>query len=183
MNQVKFINVPLYDELSVKSLWPQMKTDEEFMQFFPNKLPKGRLPDRPYFFNVLNTLNEDYVQELIMHANAQRNTAEAEKMRDQTVVITEEWWDQLNAIPFMSCKSSSITYLVQNAREELFIFSRSIQSQVLNHANAERSKPRRLLHNTKPKAKISIWKKWLTKTKVTDSQISLLKPGAREKVH
>ena len=31
LNQVKRINVPLYDELSVLSFWPQMKEDPVFM--------------------------------------------------------------------------------------------------------------------------------------------------------
>jgi hypothetical protein len=46
------------------------------MRFFPDKLPKGRLPDRDYFFNVLNTIREEYVQALIKHAHVQRFTAQ-----------------------------------------------------------------------------------------------------------
>jgi hypothetical protein len=29
--------------------------------YFPDKLPVGRLPDRKYMFDVMNTLNPDYV--------------------------------------------------------------------------------------------------------------------------
>ena len=36
LNQVKRINVPKYDELSVLSFWPQMKDNPEFMQYFPS---------------------------------------------------------------------------------------------------------------------------------------------------
>ena len=57
LNDVKRINVPLYDELSVVTLWPMMKEDKEFMVFFPSKMAKGRVPDREYFFNILNTFN------------------------------------------------------------------------------------------------------------------------------
>ena len=46
LKQVNYINVPKYDELSVTQIWPMLKDDAEFMQFFPSKLPKGRLPDR-----------------------------------------------------------------------------------------------------------------------------------------
>ena len=55
LHEVTRICVPLYDELSVIKLWPMMKKDEEFMKFFPTKMPKGRVPDREYFFNILNT--------------------------------------------------------------------------------------------------------------------------------
>ena len=42
-----------------------MQNDKELMQFFPDKLPKDRLPSREYFFNVLNTVQYDYLQGLI----------------------------------------------------------------------------------------------------------------------
>ncbi len=61
LNRVKFVNVPLYDELSVVNLWPRMQDDPAFLRYFPSKMAKGRLPDREYFFNVMNTLMPDYV--------------------------------------------------------------------------------------------------------------------------
>ena len=105
MSQVKRVNVPLYDELSVIKIWPMMKTDATFMKYFPDKLPKGRLPDRDYFWNVFNTLNEEYVSELVRKANEQRNTAIRQKEAEQVMQVTEDWWEKLNAVPFISCKS------------------------------------------------------------------------------
>ena len=55
LEQVSRINVPLYDELSVGNIWPMMKNDEKFMLYFPTKMAKGRVPEREYFFNMLNT--------------------------------------------------------------------------------------------------------------------------------
>ena len=55
------VNVPEFDELSVTNLWPHCKNDKAFMKHFPDKLPKGRLPSRDYFFNVMNTLQEKYL--------------------------------------------------------------------------------------------------------------------------
>ena len=66
--EVKFKHVPLYDELSVVALWPPMQKDAEFMRYMPSKLSKGRIPNREYFFNVLNTLKEGYVTSLLEHA-------------------------------------------------------------------------------------------------------------------
>ena len=61
LKEVSFINVPLFDELSVIKIWPMTKDDKQFMKYFPQKLPKGRVPDRAYFFNILNTLYPLYV--------------------------------------------------------------------------------------------------------------------------
>ena len=69
LNEVDRINVPLYDELSVINIWPMMKEDEKFMSYFPSKMAKGRVPDREYFFNILNTFRPAYLQTLIKHAN------------------------------------------------------------------------------------------------------------------
>ena len=60
LDQVKRVNVPFYDELSVVNLWPMMQSDETFMRYFPSKMAKGRVPDREYFFNLLNTFQPDY---------------------------------------------------------------------------------------------------------------------------
>ena len=68
LNDVKYVIVPLYDELSVGSLWPQLQEFPEFLSFFPSKFPKGRLPDRTYMFNILNTVMTGYTQALIKHA-------------------------------------------------------------------------------------------------------------------
>ena len=60
LDEVKRVNVPMYDELSVVNLWPDMKLDQHFMLYFPDQFPKGRLPDRTYFFDIMNTLMKDY---------------------------------------------------------------------------------------------------------------------------
>jgi hypothetical protein len=69
--------MPMFDELSVVSLWPDMQNDEHFMVYFPDKQAKNRLPERDYFFNIMNTLMEEYTQAIMRHANEQRTTGEA----------------------------------------------------------------------------------------------------------
>ena len=72
---VKQVEVPHYDELSVRRLWPEMKKDAEFLSFFPTKFPKDKGPPRDYFFNVLNTLYPEYLSRLMAHANEARMAA------------------------------------------------------------------------------------------------------------
>ena len=108
LDRVKRISVPLYDELSVIRLGPMMMDDAEFMKYFPSQLAKGRVPDREYFFNLLNTLQPAYIQALVKHANDQRNSAAADARAIETIEISDDWWEQLNAVPFISCKLSII---------------------------------------------------------------------------
>ena len=69
LKQIKQVNAPNYDEISVSNLWPKWQQDAAFMVYFPSSLPKNRLPERQYFFDILNTLHEEYVQALIRHAH------------------------------------------------------------------------------------------------------------------
>ena len=68
-NDVQEIAVPHYDELSVKALWPDLKKDKEFMQYFPDTYPAGKGPPRKYFFDILNTVHPDYLSQVMDHAN------------------------------------------------------------------------------------------------------------------
>ena len=62
MDRLMPVNAPMFDELSVKNLWPHFQKTPRLMRFFPDQLPKGRLPDREYLFNVLNTIEQQYCQ-------------------------------------------------------------------------------------------------------------------------
>ncbi len=69
LRHVVHVNVPRYDELSVKKFWPLLQQDPAFMQYMPDPTADGRLPEREYFWNVFNTLQTEYVGRLIEHAN------------------------------------------------------------------------------------------------------------------
>ena len=61
MSEVKRIHVPFFDELSVKNISPQVIEDPTISRYFRKETASGRLPDREYFFNVLNTYQPEYV--------------------------------------------------------------------------------------------------------------------------
>ena len=104
LGQVSRVNVPLYDELAVGKIWPMMKSDVQFMQYFPTKMAKGRVPDREYFFNILNTFQPAYLQTLIKHANDQRNSVANDAIAKEAIEVSEDWWNALNSVPFISRK-------------------------------------------------------------------------------
>ena len=88
---VSFIEVPHYDELSVKALWPQFVQDDLFARYFPDEYPKDKGPPREYFFNILNTLYPDYLGQVMSHANEQRMSAEGEIGKSEAIQISEFW--------------------------------------------------------------------------------------------
>ena len=75
------------------------------MIYFPDTFPKNHPPDREYFFNVLNTLNPEYVTKIITHANLSRNKIGTEDQQSDSIEISDAWLEQLKSIPFVSCKS------------------------------------------------------------------------------
>lgn len=104
LNEIKPVYVPQYDELSVKRLWPNLKRANDFMIFLPDELPKGRLPDRDYFFTVLNTLNEEYVAHIINEAGKTRFSGDGEKNKNETILMSNEIGNMLMEKPFVSGK-------------------------------------------------------------------------------
>ena len=115
LRQVIHANVPRYDELSVKKFWPLMQKDAVFMLYMPDPTAEGRLPEREYFWNVLNTLQTAYVQRLIEHANAQRMTVQEDGEGADAIEISEEWWEKLNALPFVSQNKGKTLHLLKKA--------------------------------------------------------------------
>jgi hypothetical protein len=68
MSQMRPVTVPKYDELSVKALIGDVMKIPELARFFPEQNYPGCLPEREYFFNVLNTTDPEYVRALIEHS-------------------------------------------------------------------------------------------------------------------
>jgi hypothetical protein len=68
MAECRPVNVPMYDELTVKNNYDQVLQDNEVAQLFPNLDCSQILPNRDYFYTVLNTLRPDYVSKLIEEA-------------------------------------------------------------------------------------------------------------------
>ena len=106
LSQVRFISMPIYDELAVKKLWPVFKEHAPTMRYFPDQLPGGKLPCRVYFWNVVNTLHTDYVASILATARSQRHVAEDRQNEMESVKVSSAWWDKLNSIPFQSRKYS-----------------------------------------------------------------------------
>ena len=81
-----------------------MKKDAEFCSFFPTKFPKDKGPPREYFFNILNTLQPEYLAKLMAHSSSQRMTADNVDNQAKSIQISEYWAEQLKDMPYLSRK-------------------------------------------------------------------------------
>ena len=98
------VTVPHYDEISVKALWPGICKDPEFIKYFPEKYPAGRGPPRQYFFDILNTLYPEYLQQVMAHASKQRMAADGDLQKEETIAISQFWEEELKSMPYLSRK-------------------------------------------------------------------------------
>ena len=96
LKDVNVVSVPKFEELSVENVMKLMKDDATFNSYFPENLPKGRNPSREYTWNILNSLHERFVAKLITHANEKRYSGANEENKNETIEITDEWWELLN---------------------------------------------------------------------------------------
>ena len=102
--EIVTVHVPHYPELKIDTLFSRYANDPEMSKHVPTTFPKGRQIDRTYFFNVLNTVHPDQVKEILNHAYTQRNAGIAEEEKMEKIAITEDWLEQLKAVPFKSSK-------------------------------------------------------------------------------
>ena len=107
--ECKSVNVPQYDELGVKNIFPKFLGDSEVMQYLQDEYPKNRYPDRTYFYTILNTVHPEYVRDMIAHANNARFAPFGQAKELDTVVVNEEWLGKLKSLPFFSSKCLCIS--------------------------------------------------------------------------
>ena len=74
-NEVNRMEVPCYQEISVKNLYEDAMKDELLGRYLPTKEQlSGRLPEREFFFGLLCTLRNQYMKDIIADAQKVRYT-------------------------------------------------------------------------------------------------------------
>ena len=64
-------------------------------------------------YNVWNTIYPEDVKAVLEHANRNRFAIDAEKVKDNTIVITDEWQEQLEAMPYVSKQKGRMSHLLK----------------------------------------------------------------------
>ena len=70
---VRTVKVPRFPELNVKDFWKEVKTRPYLLQYFP-EYKESQLPEREYFFNLLFSLDDDFVIDKIREAENLRKS-------------------------------------------------------------------------------------------------------------
>jgi len=76
-----------WPELSVVALWEDVRNDPAFAPYFPSQLPKGKLPDKPFFWGIVHAIKPGYAKALVKGAIEARNALQAEEPHDNTKLL------------------------------------------------------------------------------------------------
>ena len=97
------IVVPHYEELSVKNLYGDAMKDELVKNYLPElEQNSNRLPEREFFFGVLNSLRPLYLKKIIEDVNKVRYEADAKDPQKDFIMLDTPWYEELMKHPYFS---------------------------------------------------------------------------------
>ena len=102
LDEVRFIRVPKYEELTVKTLYPQALEDERLKKFLPDDTSKTKPMDRQFFFNVLNSVYPEYVASVIKDTSKIRQDPGQNEEKKDYILIADHWYNKLMLQPLCS---------------------------------------------------------------------------------
>ena len=104
-NEINRMEVPCYQEISMKNLYENAIKDEILAKYLPSKEQlSGRLPEREFFFALLCTLKNKYMKDIIADAHKARYTVAEDDPKKQGIVISDAWLAELEKHPYHSSK-------------------------------------------------------------------------------
>ena len=86
-HQVPPFIMPHWPELSVVRLWEDVQNDAAFAAYFPSQLPKGKLPEKPFFWGIVHAIKPGYAKALMTGAIEARNALPEEEAEDPTKTL------------------------------------------------------------------------------------------------
>ena len=98
------VSIPAYTEQAVKNLWPDLREEPEFAIYFSDAYVPPKCPPKDYFFQVLNHKYPEYLQQILRFAARQRMTTDGEEVKEESVLVTDAWLEELREMPFKSDK-------------------------------------------------------------------------------
>ena len=102
-NEVIRLDIPGYQELSVKNLYEDALKDPVLTRYLPTKEQlSNKLPEREFFFGVLCTLRKQYMTDIIQDASKKRFKVSDDDPKRQGIAITDGWFQDLMKHPFHS---------------------------------------------------------------------------------
>ena len=104
------LEIPNYQELSVKNLYEDAMKDPVLAKYLPNKdQVSNKLPEREFFFGVMCSLRKQYMADIIAEAQAKRFKIQEGEQPQDAIVLTEAWMQELQKHPCHSSKCLQLT--------------------------------------------------------------------------
>ena len=101
-----------YPELSVKALYAEYAERPEIKPFLPPKVNKGRSCDKTYFWNVINSVTSQEVEAMVDHANSQRNAVDSGDMNQESITMSQQMVELMQAHPWVSVSAVTLLTLI-----------------------------------------------------------------------
>ena len=60
--------IPGWPELAITKLWPSVSSDPVLKDYFPDKMPKGKVPEKKFFWGILFAVKPGYAKTLVKDA-------------------------------------------------------------------------------------------------------------------
>jgi hypothetical protein len=120
-NEIIRLDIPAYQELSVKNLYEDAMKDPVLTKYLPTKEQlSNKLPEREFFFGILCTLRKQYMTDIIHDASSKRFKVSDDDPKKQGIAITDGWFEELTKHPYHSSKQHNI-YLVEKPGTGIFL--------------------------------------------------------------
>ena len=105
-NEVVHLDIPLYAEISVKNLYEDALADPDVSKYLPSKdQMSGKLPERAFFFGILETLKRHYLTEIIKEAHDKRFKLPEDNQNKDAILISDALMEELTKHPYYSSKT------------------------------------------------------------------------------
>ena len=106
------MEVPAYQEISVKNMYADALKDDLLVKYLPSKEQfSGRLPEREFFFGILCTLRSQYMKDIIAKAHKSRYTVAEDDPKKHGIAISDAWIAELEKHPYHSSNLSYVTLI------------------------------------------------------------------------
>ena len=90
------IEIPNYSEISVTNLYDDAMSDPAVAVYLPSKKQlSNKLPERNFFFGILGTVKQEYLNEIIQEAHKKRYSISPEDKNKQGILISDTWLKEL----------------------------------------------------------------------------------------
>jgi hypothetical protein len=128
-NVVIRLEVPAYQELSVKNLYDDAMQDAVLSKYLPTKEQlSGNLPECEFFFSVLCTLRNQYMKDIIEEAMNKRFKLKDDDPQNDGIEVTEAWFQEIMKHPYHSSKHQMLA-LIEKSGTGIFLMKEKAKLQ------------------------------------------------------